>query len=156
MNLTNWLRTGAVLSLALSLVPAMSGCAGRASGVPNSDPALRKTMAQLAADAATRHPYKADAPRGGDAIARAEVEYFLKLINIVNLSEEDWTDVELWVNQDYVVLVPSMPKNVQRSINFQMLFDGKGNFFPTSKARVTKIELYRNGKMYNVPVHLAD
>ena len=45
-----------------------ASCAGRASMIPNDDPALQKTAVEFAADAAKRHPFKADAPRGGEAV----------------------------------------------------------------------------------------
>src|SRR5687768_14560041 len=53
----------ALIGLAL-----LAGCAGRVSMLPNADKNLRKTPAQFAADAATRHPFKAELPSGGEAI----------------------------------------------------------------------------------------
>src|SRR5258707_12506808 len=87
----------------------LAGCSGRPSVLPNSDPQLSKTMAELAADAAKRHPYKSDVPRGGEALARASVDYTFKTIQILNYSDIDWQDVEIWVNQKYVVSVPKIP-----------------------------------------------
>jgi len=141
----------------------MAGCAGRPAIVPSSDPALRKTSAQLAADAAKRS-YEADAPRGGEAVARAEVDYGLKELHIENLSSEDWRDVEVWVNQRWVVYLPALPHQQSktegfRRINFQMLYDRDGNYFPVnwinSKVRIEKVEVFHDGKMYDVPLHLA-
>src|ERR1051326_1223672 len=94
-----------VVTLVVAALATATGCAGRPSLLPNGDPALRKTSPQFAADAATRHPYKAAAPRGGEAVARAEADYMFKHLNLVNLSPEDWKDVEIWVNQNYVVFV---------------------------------------------------
>jgi hypothetical protein len=141
----------------------MAGCAGRPALVPSSDPALRKTSAQLAADAAKR-TYEADAPRGGEAVARAEVDYTLKEMHIENLSSDDWQDVEVWVNQRWVVHLPVLPRQQSktegfRRINFQMLYDRDGNYFPvnfiSSKVRIEKVEVYHDGKMYDVPLHLS-
>jgi hypothetical protein len=136
----------------------MFGCAGRPSILPNPDPQLRKSAAQFAADAAKRHPYNADAPRGGDAPARAQVGYMLDRLEVVNLSNEQWNDVEVWVNQKYVVHIDKMEPNKLKQFNFQMLFDENGNYFPrdNSKTRVSKVEIFRDGKMYNVPLQLAD
>ena len=140
------------------VVAVLCGCAGRPTMLPPSDKALRKTSAEFAADAARRHPYKADAPRGGEAPARAEFDYTADKFNIVNLSPDEWDDVELWVNQNYVVLIPKMEPNTLKKIDFQMLFDDQGNSFPTSskKAHVQKVEVYRNGKMYDVKARPVD
>jgi hypothetical protein len=153
-----------IVSLTLiSAAVAMVGCAGRASLIPNKDEALRKTSTQFAADAAKR-AYKTDAPHGGEAPARAEVDYTLKELRIGNLSPEDWSDVEVWVNQKYVVYLPVLPKQNKgegyRHLNFQMLYDNQGAYFPVSiiqsKERVEKVEVYRDGKIFAVPVALAD
>ena len=138
------------------ILATLCGCAGRPTILPPSDKSLRKTSAEFAADAAKRHPYRADAPRGGEAVARAEVGYMLDQITIANLSKEDWDDVELWVNQNYVVFVPHMAAGKLETINFQMLFDDQGKSFPTHGQMVNKLELYRGGKMYDVTVKLGD
>src|SRR5947207_9463157 len=121
-------KTIGFVGLLVSLI-ILAGCAGRPSLIPNSDKNLRRTSAQFAADAAKRHPYKANAPRGGEAVARAEIGYMLKQITIVNLSPETWNDVELWVNQKYVVFVPVMEPNKLKTLNFQMMYDDQGNYF---------------------------
>ena len=142
----------------LFVVALVGGCSGRPSMIPNSDKSLRKTSAEFAADAAKRHPYKKDAPRGGEAVARAQVGYTLNQIDLVNLSQDTWNDVEVWVNQNYVVFVPTMAPNKLETIPFQMLFDDKGSYFPldNKKTLVTKVEVYHDGKMYDVPVKLGD
>jgi hypothetical protein len=135
---------------------AVISCSGRPSIVPNSDKSLRRSSAQFAADSAKRHPYKAEVPRGGEAAARAQVGYMLDQIEVVNLSDEDWSDVELWVNQAYVVHIPQMQRGRLKRLNFQMIFDDQGHYLPTDKIRVTKVEVLREGKMYDIPVQLAD
>jgi hypothetical protein len=136
------------------------GCAGRPTLLPPTDPNLRKTMTEFSADAAKRHPYKADAPRGGDALARASVEYTFKSIQILNYSDTDWQDVEIWVNQNYVVSVPSIPhgKDGSKLIEFAMLFDDNGNYFKTEngKVLVNQLEVFRDGKMYTIKTTPAD
>jgi len=39
-----------------------------------------------------------------------------------------------------------------------MLFDNKGNYFPTdnSKVLVNDVTMLRDGKMYTIPLQLAD
>ena len=143
---------------AIAVAVAVAGCSGRPSLVPNPDPNLRKASAQFAADAAIRHPYKSDVPRGGEAIARSQVGYALDRIDLVNLSQEQWNDVEIWVNQKYVVHLPKVEPNTLKIINFQMLYDEKGNYFPTDnkKVLISKVEVLNEGKMFDVPVRLGD
>ena len=150
-------------SLTIALLGGLglaAGCAGRPSLVPNSDPNLRRTSAQFAADAARRHPYKADAPRGGVAMGRAEYNLLMGTLQVLNYSDEDWDNVEIWVNRKYVCWLPKIEKGKQRvkTINFQMLYDDAGNYFWTNggKTPVEQVELYKNGKMYSIDTYLQD
>jgi hypothetical protein len=147
-----------LMAITAAAAAAVIGCSGRPTLIPNPDPSLRKASAQFAADAAVRHPYKSDAPRGGEAIARSQVGYSLDRVDLVNLSKEEWHDVELWVNEKYVVALPKVEPNKLKIINFQMLYDAKGNYFPTnnSKVLISKVELFKDGKMFDVPVRLGD
>ena len=146
--------------LALAGAGLAIGCAGRPSLIPNSDPSLRRTSAQFAADAARRHPYKGEAPRGGEALGRAEYNLVLGTVQVLNYSDEDWDDVEIWVNRKYVCWLPKIEKGKQRvkTINFQMLYDDAGNYFWTNggKTPVQEVEVFRNGKMYTIPTYLQD
>ncbi len=142
-------------SIALLLI-ALAGCSGRPQLFPNSDKALQKTSTEFAADASRRFPYKLDVPRGGSASARAQVAYWTDVIEISNLSDEDWHDVEMWVNQSYVVFLPNMEAHKLKHITFQMIFNDKGTSFPTSGAHVDKLEILRDGKMYDVTSQLVD
>lgn len=146
--------------VALGGLSFLAGCAGRPSLFPNSDPNLQKTSAQFAADAAKRHPYKADAPRGGDALGTAEYDLTFAHVQILNYSEEDWDNVEVWVNHKYVCWVPKIEKGKQRvkTLPFQMLYDGEGNYFWTDHGKnpVQEVELYRNGKLYTIPAKMAE
>ena len=153
--------TRCVSATFLGLAAVMTGCAGRPSIFPNSDPALRKTSTEFAVDAARRFPYKADAPQGGDAIGRAQVGYMVHTIEIANNSADTWKNVEVWVNQKYVVFVPQMPPHILKSLPFQMFYDDQGHYFPTENRKendtlVKKVEIYTDGKMYNVQLQLAD
>ena len=136
------------------LASIMIGCAGRAELLPNSDPALRKTSAQFAADAAKRFPYKSDAPKGGNAKGRCQVGYTLNVLEITNLSDEDWNDVELWVNRAYVVHLPVLKAHAGRvtSIPFQAIYNDQGQSFPTDnrKVLVDKVEVYYSWKLLRV------
>jgi len=148
--------------LAAALMGAAGGCAGRPSLLPNSDPALNKTSAQFAADAARRHPFNGDLPAGGVARGRAQVGYGLDTVEVVNLSEEDWKNVEVWINRTYVVAVPYIAAGGKRvkTLNFQMFFDERGHSFPVDNhvpdRMVRQLEMVRGGQLYSIPVTLAD
>lgn len=148
--------------LAAACLAMVAGCAGRPSLVPNSDPALRKTSAQFASDAAKRHPFNASLPSGGAAQGRAQVGYGRDTVEVVNLGAEDWHNAELWVNRTHVVFIPRVRAGAGRvtTINFQMLFDEKGRSFPTNNSvpqrMVRQLELVRDGQVYTVPFTQAD
>jgi hypothetical protein len=141
----------------LALALGVGGCVsdGQPALFPNPDPNLRKSSAQLAADAAKR-AYEADAPKGGQAAARAQYELMDHRFDIVNLSDADWDNVEVWVNQKYVVFVPRMQKNEDKRLDFEMFFDRDGHHFSTEggKTPVQSLELYRDGKLFTVPATL--
>ena len=148
--------------LAAACLAMVAGCAGRPSLIPNSDPALRKTSAQFASDAAKRHPFNGSLPSGGAAQGRAQVGYGRDTVEIVNLGSEDWHNVELWVNRSHVVFIPRIRAGASRvtTINFQMLFDEKGRSFPTNNSvpqrMVRQLEVVRDGQVYTVPFTQAD
>ena len=137
-----------------------AGCAGRPSLLPNSDESLRKTSAQFAADAAKRHPYKGEAPRGGDALATVQYNPAFARFDILNYSDQDWHDVELWINQNYVVYIPKLEKDRKsvESLPFQMLYDDSGNYFTTDggKTPVRNVEVFHDGKMYTVAFKMEE
>jgi len=142
-----------------AVVGILTGCAGRAEIFPNSEPALRKTAAEFAADAAKRFPYKADAPRGG-TVNRAQVGYSVNKIEIENLGDADWDDVEVWVNKSYVVWLPKLKARPGKvtAIPFQAVFNQDGHSFPTDnrKTLVNTVEVFTGGKMFDVTTKLAD
>ena len=152
-------------TLALAAVATLAplvGCAGRPSLIPNSDPALRKTSAQFASDAARRHPFNTSLPAGGVAKGRAQVGYGRDTIELVNLDSQDWQNIELWANRKYVVFIPKIRAGADRvkTINFQMMFDEKGRYFPldnrTPDRMVRQLEIVRDGMVYSVPFAQAD
>lgn len=140
----------------------LAGCAGRPSLIPNSDPALRKTSAQFASDAAKRQPFNASLPSGGTAKGRAQVGYGRDVIELVNLGTEDWQNVELWANRKYVVFIPRVRAGADRvtKIDFQMMFDDKHHSFPVNNATpermLRQLEIVRDGMVYTVPFAQAD
>lgn len=142
--------------ISIALLAAVAGCKARPSLIPNSDPALRKTNAEFAADAKKRHPYPADAPKGGEAVSRAQVGYDRDVLQVANLSDQEWKAVDLWVNRKYVVHLPRIERGQLKTINFKMLYDDKGRSLPTSGTPIKTVEILRDGTLYDVPVRLAE
>ena len=130
------------------------GCSSDGSPSPfaNPDPLLRKSSAELAADAAKRS-YESDSPRGGVAPARAQYELMSRRLDIVNLSDTDWSDVEVWINKDFVVDVPKMAKNDDKKLDFEMFYDRDGHHFRTEDGAnpIKNVEICHDGTMYSVP-----
>ena len=145
----------AVSVVCLSL---LVGCQGRGALIPPSDPDLKKTAAEFAADSA-KHSYPENAPRGGDLQALASIDYgVFNRIEIMNLSDEDLPDLEVWANEKYYFHVTKWPKRSLKKINFATLYDRDGRPFPmdNNKRRISKIEVLKDGKLYNVPTKLAE
>src|SRR3954471_6188075 len=138
------------------------GCEGQTSVLPNSDKNMRKTPAQWAADAAKRQPFNADLPSGGEAVGRAQVGYVLNKIEVWNGSDADWENVEIWANRNYVACIPKVEAKGKRvkTIEFEMLYDGDGHHFPddndSPKNQIHQLEMVKDGKIYSMPVKLAD
>jgi hypothetical protein len=150
------MTTKSILLIAVLLLVVGAGCKSGPSLTPNSDPALRKTNEEFAADAKKRHPYPADVPRGGEAVSRAQVGYDRNVIDVANLSNEDWKHVDVWVNRTHVVHVPRIERGRLRTLNFKMFYDTKGRSLPTSGTTVDTVEILRDGTLYDVPVRLAE
>jgi hypothetical protein len=143
---------------ALLAVGLLGGCDSRPTLFPNSDTDLQKTSMQFAADSAKR-TYEASAPRGADSQCRAEVEYELGSgsVALTNVSAADLTNVELWINQKYVVFIPRIEKGTAKTIAFKMAFDSDGDYYvPDVSKTPTNLEIYHDGKMYTVPTVLPD
>ena len=81
-------------------------------------------------------------------------------VRVENQTNHEWTDVEIWVNERYVVHVTQMKPFDLKVINFRMLYNEKNQAFPmfntTDAKRVEKVEVLWAGQMFNVPVALAD
>ncbi len=149
-----WLALSILIPFAIA-----AGCTTRAPFLPNPDPSMHKTAAQFAADAAHRH-YESDAAKAGPADGRVEVDYGLHIIRIANSSSEDWNNVEIWLNQQYVVFVHNIPANHAsvEEIIFQDIYDQQGDYFPldSQQTPINSIEMFKDGKMYSLIMQLAD
>lgn len=143
----------------------IAGCETNSSRlIPNPDRDLNKTMAKFSADAAGRkYPTTEPSPVATTAPAqmerapfRGEVDYQLRVINIVNLSDTPWNDVEVWANGKYVCFVPTFPAKMQRGIAFRILFSSDGSRPPLKGLWLQKVELVKDGVIYSVPIFAAD
>jgi hypothetical protein len=156
--MTKQRRTGLQLATAgLLALACLAGCQERPGWVGNQDPALRRKDTEFVKDAMPRFPFKPDLPKG-QAVTRAEVDYMYKWVGVANLSDESWKDAEVWVNRQYVVFVPRWTKSDLKRLDFSMLRDERGNPFQTNGLRtpVKQVEVVTAGKVYDVPVVLAD
>lgn len=148
-----------IVLLSLTACLLAGGCAGRTQVFPNSDKNLRRTPPEFAADAAKRFPYRGgDTGTETDAPAYAAIGYWLNVIDIMNRSETDWENVEIWVNGTHVVHLPKMERLSQKRIPFRALYDVNGQSFPENnkKMLVRKIEVLLDGKLYRVPSRLGE
>ena len=161
---TAWSTGAAGLTLLLItlLLLSVGGCADQTSLLPNSDPSLRKTKTEFARDAVQRHPYHADAPHAGKIQGAASVDYGSDTLQIANLTNEDWNNVEVWVNEQWVVFVPRVPgkAEVARTLDFTMFYDRLGRPFPEDNSSpesvVHKVEIYRDGRLYELAGLMMD
>jgi hypothetical protein len=131
---------------------ALNGCVeGRPTLLPNADSNLRKNSTQFAADAA-RRTYEADAPKSNLTIARAEYSLMEKQFDMANLTNWNWKNVEVWVNQKYVLSLPEFAANSGEALNFQLFYDSDGHHFATDWGGnpVKSLQIYADGKMYDV------
>jgi hypothetical protein len=133
------------------------GCEGAVSLIPDADPTLRKPPAMFSADAAKRQ-YEATAPLTPDAQARAQYALILRQIDLANISDQDWTNVEVWINGKYVVHCDKFEKKSDKTLYFTMFYDQSGHHFDTNGGQnpIKTLQVYRDGKMYNVTAHVAD
>jgi hypothetical protein len=151
----NWMKL-AKYSIAMVGLALLVGCEGQIPLLINSDADLRQPAAAFAADAAKRH-YESDAPSGGTA-GRAQYGLMLQQLDLANLSRQDWTDVEVWINKAYVVHVPTIVHQGSRTLPFRMFYNSAGQSFDTNGGDrpLTLVQIFRDGKMYDVTTNLAE
>lgn len=141
----------------VALAALLTGCT-RPTFFSNPDPNLNLSKSELKQDAAARFPYKMDAPRAIEPKAAATVGYSLNRLEVLNFTGQDWKDVEVWVNRQYVCHVPVMEDRKLKEIHFPMLYDGAGNAFPMDnrQVRVETVEIVRDGKVYTIKSYIGD
>jgi hypothetical protein len=145
------------LLIVAALSAGLLGCVGDGEPtlLPNSDPALHKSSTELASDAAKRS-YEVSAPKSDAANARAEYDIMQRKFDLVNLSDSDWSNVEVWVNQKYVVHVPKLQKDTDERLSFNVFYDRDGHRFDTNggKNPIRNLEICKDGMMYTVTAML--
>ena len=146
------------LTASLALAALLTGCVSRPTLFKNPDPNLNLSTSQLKVDAAARFPYKMNAPRAAEPRAAATIGYSLNRLEVLNFTGQDWKDVEIWVNRQYVCHVPVMEDRKLKEIHFPMLYDAAGNAFPrnNSQIRVETVEIVRDGKVYAINSYIGD
>jgi hypothetical protein len=125
----------------------------------NSDPALQKKPAEYAADAANRHPMKTDLPSAGKADGVADIDYHIQMLQLANLSKQDWTNMEIWLNDKYVTFVPKVEAGKLRTLYFHMFYDGRGNKMARAvhgDPRINSVKMLRDDRWFDVPITLAE
>ena len=134
-------------------------CGGCASGstdlLPSADKGFSRPKKQMMADAAKR-TYPADAPHQGEAPMRAEVDYALHVINVVNFSPQAWDNVEVWVNGEFACQVTTLPVKKQLGVNFEALYNKQGQQAPLHGVWIKNAQLVADGKIYDLTLHLPD
>ena len=140
----------------LLLGMSAGGCASGSSDLnPSSDRNLRKPRKTFMADAAAR-AFPDPAPKAVKAPMRGEVDYFLHVINIVNLTDTPWENVDVWINQKYVCHVVRLAPRRQEGVNFEVFYDKDGKRAPMRGVWVEKVQLVTDGKVYDLPLFAAD
>jgi hypothetical protein len=143
----------------VSLVACVAGCDVHTGTPMNSDPKLVKKPAEYSADAVARHPMKTDLPKAGEADGVAEIDYDIQMFQLLNLSDTDWDNIEVWVNDRYVTFVPKIEAGKLRTLYFHMFYDGRGNRMPKAvkgEPRIQNIKMLRDDRWFDVKMTLAD
>lgn len=140
----------------VGLLGSAGGCEETPGYYPNQDLTLRRPVKEIRADAAQRI-YPVDAAKVKNLPVRARIGYMAKTVDVVNLTDTDWTDVEVWVNGQWVCHLPRMEAGVLKSIPWNAFYDREGKSLPRESQSfvVSQVEVYMGGKLYAVPITIA-
>ena len=145
----------ALFALSIAACSLIVGCKDNAVLIRNSDANLNKSAATFASEAKNYFPYPADARRGERIASRAEIGYMWNIINVVNYSDQDWENVELWVNKSYVLALPKMEAGKTKRISFKMFYNEQGQYFPLGGTMIKEFEIKKDGVLYTVPTQIG-
>jgi hypothetical protein len=142
---------------ALSLVAGslVLGCQDNAVLIRNTDANLNKSAATFATEAKERFPYPADVQRGERIDARAEIGYMWNIVNVLNYSDQDWENIEIWINKSYVLPLPKMEARQTKRISFKMFYNDQGQYFPLGGTMIEDLEIKKDGVLYRVPCQIG-
>jgi hypothetical protein len=145
----------ALLVLSVVAGSMVLGCQDNAVLIRSSDASLNKSAITFASQAKEHFPYPADAQRGSRIDARAEIGYMWNVVNILNFSDQDWENVELWVNKSYVLPLEKMEAGKTKRISFKMIYNENGEYFPLGGTMIKELEIRKNGILYTVPTQIG-
>ena len=89
------------------------------------------------------------------------MEYSFDFMDLTNLSKQDISQPEIWINRQYVLALQSIKADEVKRLNFRMFFDDKGDHFSFKNdvekggAIVRQLEIISDGKIYQVPIRLG-
>ena len=149
-------KTRKLIAMSVAAAALVVGCASGSSRLNmNADPALRETTPVLA-KAATTRPYPTTNATNDGLAVQAEVDYQLKVVNLINVGGSDLKDLVVWVNETYSAPMTLLQAKRQRGVNFRLLFDSKGRRAPDKGTWVTKVEIFVGGQLYTIRTRPAD
>lgn len=132
----------------------LAGCRN-ATLFPNTDGTLNKPAKEFADDAQTRFPYPATLDHVGAIKGLAEIGYDANVINLGNYSGAAWTDVDLWVNKQYVLHLATVESDKAKLIPFKLFYNDSAQHFPENGTYVKTLELKKDGVIYAVPTQIG-
>jgi len=135
----------------------VAGCSDQVTMIPNSDAQLNKSADRFMAEAQACFPYPADAARGGEIAGRANIGYTYNQISLTNFSGSEWIGPIIWVNKSYVIPFERIESGVVKRISFKMIYNEQGERFPlgNKQVRVETLEVFVNGRLYDLPWEIA-
>lgn len=137
------------------LLVVVMGCSDASTPLVRREAQLRKPLTELAADAAKR-VYPAEAERGEPVNARAQIDYTLNYLRILNMGTEDITAAELWINRRFVVYLQTLPAGKFTTVEHVLIFDDKGRPYSAQAGYVQQLELHYGGKVRPLGWQLTD
>ena len=123
--------------------------------LPSEKPPQSSRQIRPSASPIKPTPRKAESPSDGPKSATPSTSSKSK-----TSATQIGTNVEIWVNKSYVVWLPELKARPGKitAIPFQAIYNEDGHSFPTDnrKTLINLVEVYHDGKMFEVKSQLAD